>query len=82
MLRHDVVEACEAGRFAIYPIETIDQGIALLTGTPAGECGADGAFPDGSVNALVEARLEEFAKKARAFAKGKLGAPDNEEDET
>jgi predicted ATP-dependent protease len=82
MLRHDVVEACEAGRFAIYPIETIDQGIALLTGTPAGERGADGAFPDGSVNALVEARLEEFAKKARAFAKGKLGAPDNEEDET
>jgi lon-related putative ATP-dependent protease len=82
MLRHDVVEACEAGRFAIYPIETIDQGIALLTGTPAGERGADGAFPAGSVNARVEARLEEFAKKARAFAKGKPGAPDDGEDET
>jgi predicted ATP-dependent protease len=82
MLRHDVVEACEAGRFAIYPIETIDQGIALLTGTAAGERGADGTFPDGSVNARVEARLEEYAKKARAFARGKLGAAGGAEDET
>ncbi|MDH3235321.1 MAG: AAA family ATPase [Alphaproteobacteria bacterium] len=78
MLRHDVVEACEAGRFAVYPIATIDQGIALLTGVPAGERGVDGVFPEGSVNARVEARLEDFAKKARAFAKGRLG-PDNEE---
>ena len=37
MLRADVIEACSAGRFSIWPIETIDQGIALLTGQPVGE---------------------------------------------
>jgi len=79
MLRHDVVEACEAGRFAIYPIETIDQGIALLTGTPAGERGPDGTFPEGSVNARVEARLEDYAKKARAFARAKPDGDDHGE---
>ena len=41
MLRADVVEACAAGRFAVYPIRTIDQGIELLTGRAAGERGAD-----------------------------------------
>ncbi|HUT49592.1 MAG TPA: AAA family ATPase [Alphaproteobacteria bacterium] len=79
MLRHDVVEACDAGRFAVYPIATIDRGIALLTGVQAGQRGADGAFPEGSVNARVEARLEDFAEKARAFAKGRPDAGDEEE---
>ena len=54
MPRADVVEACAAGRFHIWPIETIDQGIALLTGKPAGVRGADGAYPEGSVNRAVE----------------------------
>lgn len=61
MLRADVVEACAAGRFAIWPIETIDQGIALLTGRPAGERGADGSYPEGSINRGVEDRLSHFA---------------------
>ena len=69
MLRQDVVEACREGRFHVYPVETIDQGIELLTGVPAGVRGEDGAFPDGSVNARVEARLAAFAEKARAFAR-------------
>ena len=62
MLREDVVAACAEGRFAIYPIETIDQGIALLTGRPAGTRGADGAYPEGSINRMVEERLRQFAK--------------------
>jgi predicted ATP-dependent protease len=61
MLREDVVAACAAGRFAIWPIETIDQGIALLTGQPAGERGADGLYPENSVNRRVEDRLAAFA---------------------
>ena len=40
MLRADVVEACAAGRFAVWPVHTIDEGIGLLTGMPAGERGA------------------------------------------
>ncbi len=69
MLRADVVEACAAGRFAIYPVETIDQGIALLSGMPAGQRGDDGAYPAGSVNRAVEERLKRFTK-ARKEAGG------------
>lgn len=68
MLRADVVEAAAAGRFHVYPVKTIDQGIAILTGTEAGERGADGAFPEDSVNARVEARLRRFAEDRRRFA--------------
>jgi predicted ATP-dependent protease len=65
MLRQDVVEAVAAGRFRIYPVETIDQGIELLTGVPAGVRGADGKFPANSINGLIEARLALFLRKAR-----------------
>jgi predicted ATP-dependent protease len=62
MLRADVVEACAAGKFAIWPIETIDQGIALLTGIPAGERGAGGEYHLGTVSRAVADRLRSFAK--------------------
>ncbi|HMA14745.1 MAG: Lon protease family protein [Bacteroidota bacterium] len=68
MLRRDVVDAVAAGRFAIYPIETIDEGIELLTGRPAGVRGADGSFPAASINRLVEDRLVAFAKARHRFA--------------
>jgi predicted ATP-dependent protease len=67
MLRRDVVEACAAGKFAIYPITTIDEGIALLTGLAAGERGGDGCYPAGSVNRLVEDRLRAFANIRKSF---------------
>lgn len=67
MLRADVREAVEQSRFAIYPITTIDEGIEILTGTPAGERGADGQFPDGSVNARIEARMIGFSERLRAL---------------
>ncbi len=67
MLRHDVVEAVRAGRFRVYAVETVDQGIELLTGIPAGSRGADGRFPDGTINQLVEARLERMAEAVRKF---------------
>ena len=68
MLRADVVEACAAGRFAVYPVETIDQGIQMLTGRPPGERSGDGSYPDDSVNRLVEDRLAAFARARQAFA--------------
>ncbi|MCG8562305.1 MAG: AAA family ATPase [Hyphomicrobiales bacterium] len=67
MLREDVVAAVEAGQFAVHAVETIDQGIALLTGVAAGVRGPDGRFPEGSVNARVEARLIAFAEARRKF---------------
>lgn len=69
MLRRDVVEAAEAGRFHVYAVETVDEAIALLTGRPAGEPGEDGTYPADSVNGLVEARLVELAELAREYAR-------------
>jgi len=71
MLRHDVVEAATAGSFQIYAVETIDQAMEVLTGMPAGEADASGAFPEDSVNGRVQARLEELTELALAFAKAK-----------
>lgn len=67
MLRRDVVEACREGRFAVYAVATIAEGIELLTGVVAGERGADGIFPNGTVNRAVEDRLLDFAKARRRF---------------
>lgn len=63
MLREDVVEAVRDGRFAVYPVATIDQGIELLTGLPAGERDEQGNFPDGSVNRRVEETLIRFTRR-------------------
>ncbi|PIU78940.1 MAG: ATP-dependent protease [Nitrospirae bacterium CG06_land_8_20_14_3_00_70_43] len=62
MLRRAVVEAVAAGRFHIYPVATIDEGIELLTGLPAGARDGDGLYPPGTVNGRVEARLAELAE--------------------
>lgn len=73
MLRRDVVEATRAGKFRIFPVETIDQGIEILTGVPAGLRGADGKFPEGSVNRRVEDRLIELAQRRQAFGAAASG---------
>ncbi len=65
MLREDVVEACRKGDFAIYGVESVDQGLEILTGVPAGEPDQDGVYPDGTINRMVADRLEDFAEKVR-----------------
>lgn len=67
MLRHDVVEAVRDGQFKIYPVRTIDEGIELLTGRPAGARDAQGLFSEGSVNQKVELRLILFSELVRAY---------------
>ena len=67
MLREDVVEAVRQGQFHVYPVRTIDEGIALLVGVLAGEAGLDGSYPEGTVNFLVQRRLRELAEQARTF---------------
>jgi len=67
MLRQDVIDACKAGRFAIYPVSTIDEGIALLTDRAAGVRGADGNYPPDSINRRIEERLRAFANIRRSF---------------
>jgi lon-related putative ATP-dependent protease len=70
MLRQEVVDSVAAGKFSIYPVENVDQGIEILTGLPAGERGADGRFPAGTVNQRVEQRLLDYAERARSFGQG------------
>ena len=67
MLRKDVVEAVASKRFHVHAVETVDDALALLTGQPAGDRDRAGRFPEGSVNARVEARLASFAEGARSF---------------
>jgi predicted ATP-dependent protease len=67
MLRRDVIEAVGAGRFHIYAMDTVDQGLEILTGLPAGTRGTDGTFTAGSVNQRVERRLVTLAEQARVF---------------
>lgn len=65
MLADEVVAAASEGRFHVYPIRTAEEGIELLTGKAAGKRGKQGRFPKGSVNALVEDRLRQYAKSRR-----------------
>jgi lon-related putative ATP-dependent protease len=67
MLRRDVVEAIDAGRFSVYPLTQVDEAIALLTGREAGARDAAGNFPAGSVNAAVEEALRKMADRRRRF---------------
>jgi lon-related putative ATP-dependent protease len=68
MLRRDVIGAVREGRFHIYAVENIDEGIEVLTGVAAGERDQEGRYPDSSVNGLVEKRLVEYARKLRLAA--------------
>lgn len=68
MLRREVVDAVAAGRFHIYAVQTIDEGMSLLTGLPAGVA-ENNVYPAGSVNRLIQDRLNEFAEKRRTFAR-------------
>jgi predicted ATP-dependent protease len=70
MLRNDVIKAVAQNRFQIYPVETINQCLALLSGLDAGERDEQGGFPAGSVNARVRTRLQDFAEKRHSFGTG------------
>ena len=68
MLREDVRKAVEAGKFAIHAIDTVDDGIELLTGIPAGQRDDQGLFPDGSINSRVEDTLARYSETMQAYA--------------
>ena len=70
MLRKDVVEAVKEGKFRIYSVKTIDQGIEILTGVEAGEKLGDGRFKEGTVNGLVDEKLRELGIKIKEFEGG------------
>jgi predicted ATP-dependent protease len=67
MLRHDVVEAVRTGRFHVYAIKHVNEGIELLTGVPAGERRSGGGFSPSSIHARVDAKLTEHARENKRF---------------
>lgn len=61
MLKQEIVEAVAAGKFNVWTISTVDEGLRLLTDKDPGELQKDGSYPEGSINQLVVQRLEAFA---------------------
>ncbi len=62
MLRQDVVDAVKEGKFVIYPIDRVEEGMEILTGMKAGEAGDDGTYAEGTVNYRIMKRLGEMAE--------------------
>ena len=68
MLNEEVVEAVRRGRFHIYPVSTIDEGMETLTGVKAGQLKSDGTYDSGTVNYRVNKRLAEMSQRMAALA--------------
>jgi predicted ATP-dependent protease len=67
MLRQDVIKAIETGTFHVYAMDTIDEGIEILTGMKAGKQLDDGTFEEDSVNARVDKKLAHFAEQIKDY---------------
>ncbi len=81
MVNPAVREAVGAERFRIYPVESVNDAIELLTGMPAGEPDEEGSYPEGSFNRRVAERLQHFARVARR-TRDKGASRENDEDES
>ena len=64
-LSDEIIEDVKNGKFHIYAISTIDEGIEILTGVPAGKKDSNGHFPAGSVNYLVQEKLKKYARVSK-----------------
>lgn len=71
MLREDIIEQVTKRKFQIYAVETIDQGIEILTGVKAGSQRADDSFEPGTVYHFVDRKLQQFVEDWKAFDRGK-----------
>lgn len=67
MLKDEVIQAVRDGKFSIWPVKTIDKGIEILTGVPAGERGDDGRYAEGTIHYLVNNRLQNMADSVKEF---------------
>ncbi len=67
MLKEEVVKTVKKGKFHIYSVKNIDQGIEILTGVESGSKLQDGTYPEGTINHLVDQKLQTFAEKWKQF---------------
>lgn len=73
MLRNDILEAVEEEQFHIYSIETIEEGMELLTGLDMGEADESGNYPEGTVNYKINQQLDRMAKNRKEFESSENG---------
>ena len=81
MLKDEVVDAVRDGKFHVWPIKTVDEGIEILTGVPAGEKDEQGNYPSDSVHGRANRKLQEFAEKLKEYAVPELGKKEEEEED-
>ena len=67
MIRKDILEVVRAGHFNVWPIKTVEQGIELLTGTPAGKRLKNGKFQNGTLFNAIDNRLTEYHRESLKF---------------
>jgi predicted ATP-dependent protease len=79
MLHDDVIQAVTEGKFNIYPVSTVDEAVTLLTGTEAGQRDNTGKFPAGSINGLVETKLEKMADLRHEFSEQEKNKDDDQQ---
>ena len=72
MLRPDVIAAVAAGQFHVWTFETVDEGIAFLTGVAAGELQADGEYPPETVNGRAQLKLRHYARQRNRYTTARL----------
>ncbi len=65
MLKKEVVDAVKEGKFTVYTIDKVEEGLEILTGMPAGQMNEDGTYPEGTINYLVTKRLDEISKSLK-----------------
>ena len=63
-LSDEIIDAVKKGKFHVYSVSTIDEGIEILTGVPAGQKDKNGKFPLGTINYLAQEKLKKFAKQS------------------
>ncbi len=79
MLKEEVINAVREGMFHIYPVKTIEQGIEILTGKPAGTLLSGGGYTSDTVYQLVDRKLSRFSRLAAEFGRGTISPPKQEE---
>jgi predicted ATP-dependent protease len=68
MLGEEVVQAVRDGKFSIWAVDSVDQGIEILTGVPAGDRAPDGTYPEGSIHSRVAKKLQGYADLQSSYA--------------
>ena len=68
VLRDEVAQAARDGKFTIYAVNSVEEGVQILTGVPSGEPDAKGEYPEGTVNYQIVQKLEYLASKAKESA--------------